>query len=128
MSTDTPGPRSPRGPRRSRLHAGRAGRPTSTNRVVAFSASWMPVTSGSSPYVAAANSPANAPSYRPSCTSLAPSAFEAADSHCASGRFRSSHLRTCGCATGCPVTVLTASSRVPGRTSSANAIGSSTSR
>ena len=86
------------------------------------------MTSGSSPYVAAANSPANAASNRPSCTSRAPSAFEAADSHSASGRCAASQLRTCGCATGCPVTVLMSDSVVPGRTSSAKAIGSSTSR
>jgi hypothetical protein len=88
----------------------------------------MPVTSGSRPYVAAANSPANAASYRPSCTSRAPSALDAADSHTASGRCRPIQRRTWGCATGCPVTVFTPSSVVPGRTSSANAIGSSTSR
>ncbi len=44
--------------------------------------------------------PANAASYRPSCTSRAPSALEAADSHTASGSCAASQLRTCGWATG----------------------------
>ncbi|CAM5409029.1 hypothetical protein SNARM312S_06075 [Streptomyces narbonensis] len=86
------------------------------------------MTSGSRPYVAAANSPAKAASKRPSWTSRAPSAFEAADSHRASGRCARSQFLTCGWATGWPVTVLISESLVPGRTSSAKAIGSSTSR
>ncbi len=88
----------------------------------------MPVSSASSPYRAAANSPANAASYRPSWTSRAPSAFEAADSQSASGRCVRSQLRTCGWAAGWAVTVLMSDSLVPGRASSAKVIDSSTSR
>ena len=88
----------------------------------------MSVTSGSSPYRAAANSPAKAPSKRPSWTSRAPSALEAQASQCTSGSWAAIQCRTCGWATGWLVTVLMSASLVPGRTSSAKLIGSSTSR
>ena len=109
--------------------AGRAGRPTSTKRVAAFCASWMSVTSGSSPYVAAANSPANAPSIAALLHQPRPVRVR---------RRRLPHARpaaappaTCAPAAARPGARSPSSpppSSVPGRTSSANAIGSSTSR
>ena len=54
--------------------------------------------------------------------------MDAAASQRASGRLRAIQRRHCGSATGWPATVLTSSAAVPGRTSRAKEIGSTTSR
>src|SRR5664280_1246141 len=80
------------------------------------------------PYRSAAKAPASAASKAPAATCRAASAFEAAASHLACGRFAASHRLHCGCACECPATVATAASSVPGRTSRAKRIASNTSQ
>ena len=97
---------------------------TTTNLVTASGRSCASGTSTARPYWLAANAPASAASSSPSATWRAASAFDAAGRHAASGRWLASQCRHCAWACGWPPTVLISASSVPGRVSSANAIGS----
>ena len=74
--------------------------------------------------MAAAKAPASAASIFPSEAWRAASALEAAGTHSAPGRWLAPQRRHWGWARGWPLTVRTSASLVPGRASSAKAIGS----